>query len=343
MASGRHRRPESTPAPRVPVEPLDRRGLRGARPAARDVGDARRAAADGRRVAGGAKRPLIVPFGGYRWRRSCPPSTSTGSICSYELTGSGGDPLVLVHGSWVDHTTFALVEPTLSHGFRLLTSDRRGHGRSERPKGRRTIDDDVSDLAGLLEGLDLYPAHVAGSSRGGPVAIHLATDRPDLLRSLISHEAPLIGLADRPDPELDRALEAMGEVTTRVVDGDARGAARTFVDAVALGPGAWERLSPSVQEGLVANAGSSPDEYFDEASTVVDATKLSEFDPPALLTYGQDSPTFSRRLSERLASILPNAELRSLPGTGHVPHLTHPQLYTGTLVQFCLERSVPSA
>jgi pimeloyl-ACP methyl ester carboxylesterase len=261
----------------------------------------------------------------------------------YELSGEGADPLVLVHGSWVDHTTFDQVQPVLAHGFQVLTYDRRGHGQSERPRQGRTIADDVADLEALLEALDLYPVHVAGSSLGGSVAIHLAGRRPDLLRSLASHEAPLVALVDGPDPELERALAAMAEVTERVVAGDARGAARTFVEAVALGPGAWDRLSPAVQENLVSNAPSWPSEYFDTSAATVDPTALSEFYAPVMLTTGQNSPGFFHRLSKKLGARFPNAEERVLLGTGHVPHLTHPTLYTGMLVQFCLERSVPSS
>ncbi len=261
----------------------------------------------------------------------------------YELAGAGADPLVLVHGSWVDHSTFDLVRPVLSHGFRVLVYDRRGHGHSERSRTPRTITDDVADLEGLLEALDLYPAHVAGSSLGGSVAIRLAGHRPDLLRSLTSHEAPLVGLLDRSDPELAKALEAMAVVTAQVLEGNARGAARTFVDAVALGPGAWDRLAPVVQENLVANASSWPDEYHDRSAATVDPGKLADFYGPVLLTDGANTPRFFHRLSEQLAGMFSNSEVRVLPGTGHVPHLTHPLLYTGTLVQFCLERSVPSS
>ncbi len=45
----------------------------------------------------------------------------------WELTGSGGDPLVLVHGSWGDHHNWDLVTEGLSKTFRVLTYDRRGH------------------------------------------------------------------------------------------------------------------------------------------------------------------------------------------------------------------------
>ena len=43
-----------------------------------------------------------------------------------------GELLVLIHGGWTDHNTFAaLIEP-LARSFRVVRYDRRGHSRSER-------------------------------------------------------------------------------------------------------------------------------------------------------------------------------------------------------------------
>jgi pimeloyl-ACP methyl ester carboxylesterase len=54
----------------------------------------------------------------------------------YDEAGDG-DPLVLVHGSWGDHSNWQGVVPTLTQSFRVVTYDRRGHSRSGRPiKGR---------------------------------------------------------------------------------------------------------------------------------------------------------------------------------------------------------------
>ena len=58
-----------------------------------------------------------------------------GANLFYELIGSG-DPLVLVHGSWVDHNSWQFVVPDLMRSFRVLTYDRRGHSLSERPLGK---------------------------------------------------------------------------------------------------------------------------------------------------------------------------------------------------------------
>ena len=57
----------------------------------------------------------------------------------WQTTGTAGDPLVLVHGSWGDRRNWAPVVPALSRSFRVLTYDRRGHSRSERPVGKETF------------------------------------------------------------------------------------------------------------------------------------------------------------------------------------------------------------
>ena len=93
------------------------------------------------------------------------------------------EPLVLVHGSWVDATRWRFVVPGLAESFRVLVYDRRGHSRSERPDAPGSVDED-GDLAALLETLDLAPAHVVTSSYGGNIALRLATRRPQIFRSL---------------------------------------------------------------------------------------------------------------------------------------------------------------
>src|SRR5919204_5220087 len=88
----------------------------------------------------------------------------------YEETGEG-DPLLFVHGSWTDHATWELVVPELSKQFRVISYDRRGHSRSSAPAGQGRVEDDVADLAALIEHLDAVPAHVAGNSLRAAISI----------------------------------------------------------------------------------------------------------------------------------------------------------------------------
>ena len=91
------------------------------------------------------------------------PATIVNGVQLYwELTGKSGEPLVLVHGSWVDHHNWDPVVPLLSRTFRVLTYDRRGHSQSERPASQGSIREDVADLAAMIDELDLAPAHIVG-------------------------------------------------------------------------------------------------------------------------------------------------------------------------------------
>ena len=254
----------------------------------------------------------------------------------YELAGSG-DPLVLVHGSWVDHTSWQLVIPDLARSFRVLTYDRRGHSLSERPLGQGSRREDEEDLAALMEALDLAPAHVVGNSFGGSVALGLAARRPDLFRSLIVHEAPLMGLV-ADDAELRPLMEELqgrfDSVVAQLRAGDIVGGTKRFVEEIALGPGAWEQLPEEVRQRNMNNAPTFLDELQDPSGLDLDVGGLSGFSSPALLTEGDQSPPWFPRIMSRLAGAMDGAHRLTFAGAGHVPQLTHPDEYVRAVVEF---------
>jgi pimeloyl-ACP methyl ester carboxylesterase len=255
----------------------------------------------------------------------------------YEMTGSGPG-LVLVHGSWGDHANWAAVAPALAESFRVVTYDRRGHSRSERLPGQGSVHEDVADVAALIEHLDLAPAHVAANSFGAAIALRLAARRPDLLRSLIAHEPPLIGLLAEDavsQPMLAEIQRRIAVVVERLESGDHAGGAQLFVETVALGPGAWEnQLTPEMREIFIANAPTWLDETHDPDALLLDLPKLAAFRRPTLLTEGDASPPFFTRVLDLVAAALPTPERATLQGAGHVPHLSHPAAYVESVVAF---------
>ena len=104
-----------------------------------------------------------------------PFSSPNETVLHYERSGAG-EALVLVHGSWVDGSTWDTVRPGLAPSLEVVAFDRRGHSRSAPAPASGTIHDDVADLARLIEGLDLQPAHLAGASGGGSIVLRLAHD-----------------------------------------------------------------------------------------------------------------------------------------------------------------------
>jgi pimeloyl-ACP methyl ester carboxylesterase len=258
----------------------------------------------------------------------------------YELAGSG-DPLVLVHGSWVDHTSWQLVVPHLARYFRVLTYDRRGHSLSERPLGQGSRREDEEDLAALMESLDLAPAHVVGNSFGGSIALGLAARRPALFRSLIVHEAPLMGLV-ADDAELRLLMVELqarfDSVVAQLRAGDILGGTKRFVDEIALGPGAWEQLPEEVRLRNMNNAPTFLDELQDPNGLDLDVGGLSGFSSPALLTEGDQSPPWFPRIMSRLAGAMDGAQRLTFAGAGHVPQLTHPNEFVRAVVEFVQAR-----
>jgi pimeloyl-ACP methyl ester carboxylesterase len=255
----------------------------------------------------------------------------------FEAAGTGDVPVVLVHGSWDSLDGWSLLVPLLAGAFRVVAYDRRGHTRSERPTGQGSVREDVADLAALVEHLGLAPAWVIGNSFGAAIALRLAAGRPDLLRGVVAHEPPLIGLlADDPafGTMLDDAGRRIGAVVARIAAGDHAGAAEEFVETVALGPGTWRQLPVEMREMLAGNAPTFLDETQDPETLRVDLAGLRRFSRPALLTYGDQSPPMFAPVIAKLAPALPQAEVREIAGVGHIPHATHPEVYAGIVRDF---------
>lgn len=254
----------------------------------------------------------------------------------YEEAGKG-QPLVLVHGSWADHTTWGTVMPELSKHFRVITYDRRGHSRSSAPPGQGHVAQDVNDLAALIQHLDAAPAHVAGNSFGGSITLRLAASHPELCRSISGHEPPLLRLLER-DPRFGPGL---AEVQTRIGNvievlkrrEDAK-AAELFVETVALGPGMWTRLPEPVREVFIRNAATWLDESQDPEALLIDLGALRSYRGPAQLTGGDQSPPFFGAVLELLQEALPQADRLTYRGSGHVPQETDPGQYAKQLTGF---------
>lgn len=266
-----------------------------------------------------------------------PISRINGIRIYWEINGTAGDPLVMVHGSWGDNQNWASVVPALSRSFRVLTYDRRGHSRSERPAGQGSIREDVADLAALLEELTHSPAHVVGNSFGASIVLRLAAERSDLFRSMVVHEPPLFGLL-KDDPNAKQALasveERMSAVVSLLAAGDQTAGAREFVETIAFGPGAWSELPPDVRNTFVNNAPTWLDEVHDPEALELNLNALHRFTAPALLTIGDQSPPFFSIVVGRVAKAIPQAMMRTYGGAGHVPHLSHPQEYVRVVTQF---------
>ena len=257
-----------------------------------------------------------------------PHAEANGIRLWYELEGSG-DPIVLVHGSWLDATDWLLLVRRLAGSFRVLTYDRRGHSRSDRPASQGGLDEDGDDLAALLDTLELAPAHVVTNSSGGNVALALAGRRPDLFRSLCCHEPPLFGvLAGQPEGSavVQQSNGSLQGIAGKLAAGDHEGGARQFVEELVLGPGTWDVLPGELKTVMVRNAPTFLDELRDPSQGQIDEAWLERIEVPVHLTIGEGSPPLFSLVIDRLAALIPGATRETLAG-GHSPQNASPDRY----------------
>ena len=274
-----------------------------------------------------------------------PSVTLAAATIEYRLVGAHGDPTVLIHGSWTDRAVWAEVVRPLSRGLATLTYDRRGYGGSRGPVPERPVREDADDLARLMESLDLFPAHLIGQGFGGAVALRLAVDRPELVRSVVAHDPPfLVLLEENPvwRAEAGAAIAELRRDQARVRAGEGAQVARERWDREAGAAGAWDQIEEELRRRWAGFADRWVLERQDPESLRPDPSELSGLDLPVLLTTGERSWPLYERIGEQLVETLRNASLRTLPGVGHQPSLTAPEAFVGTLMSFLLERDVPS-
>jgi pimeloyl-ACP methyl ester carboxylesterase len=148
-----------------------------------------------------------------------PPQSGYASINGlqmyYEIHGSGGTPLLLLHGGLFNiDLQFGHLIPGLSAARQVIATDFQGHGRTNDIDRPLTSADLASDVVGLLRHLNVPQADVFGFSVGGATALDLAIKHPELVRKLIVSSASF-----HPDGDRQENSEALSEVTVEMIAG----------------------------------------------------------------------------------------------------------------------------
>ena len=264
-----------------------------------------------------------------------PRASLDGVELEYELRGEG-DPVVLIHwGVCAAWAAPLLDAPVLNERFQLLAYDRAGFGGSSRLEGPLTMADHAEHCRRLLGELGIGPAHVVGHSSSALIALQLAADAPDVVRTL----ALLDPARPAPQTEIQAAFlrDVAGPSIARFREGDVDGAVDTWMRGV-FGPGYRAVLDdalPGAAEQALAEAGS----FFGQELPAVQQWAFTEeharrIDRPVLIAKGEYSaPTFAERRA-LLLSWLPRAESFDLPGANHLMHAQNPGAMADALAAF---------
>ena len=267
-------------------------------------------------------------------------TTKDGVEIFYKDWGKG-QPIVFSHGwplsadDWDAQMLFFL-----SHGYRVIAHDRRGHGRSTQTEDGNDMDHYAADLAALTEKLDLHDAIHVGHSTGGGEVVHYVANygmKRTAKVVLISAVPPImLKTKDNPDGLPMEVFDGFREAL-------AANRAQFYVD-VASGPFyGYNRPGAKPLQGIIDNwwrqgmMGGTKAHYdcikaFSETNFTEDLKKI---DQPALVLHGDDDQVVPYKDAALLsAKLLKNATLKIYPGYPHGAFTIHHDVINKDLLEF---------
>lgn len=255
-------------------------------------------------------------------------------------TGGPGRPVVLIHGWPLSGESWAHQVPALqSAGYRVVTYDRRGFGRSDKPRSGYDYDTFADDLEAVLQALDLRDATLVGFSMGGgEVARYLTRHGADRVRSVVFAAAVPPYLAqtdDNPEGPLDKdTAEGMEKGLKDDEDAFYRQFTTDFfsVDGTLAVPegerAEAERLAHQADRhaALAAMKAFATTDFRDD---------LRHVTVPTLVLHGDSDSTVPFEGSgKRTHEAIPGSELHVVAGAPHGVNVSHADEFNRALVSF---------
>jgi 3-oxoadipate enol-lactonase len=126
-----------------------------------------------------------MPFARRRHEAFIMPTITLGDLSTYYEMGGEGEPLLLIHDLGSSSEDWEWQVPVLRRAFTVITYDVRGHGKTGKPSEAYSMSQFSNDAAKLVTALALGPMHIVGLGMGGMIALQLAVNYPDSVRSLV--------------------------------------------------------------------------------------------------------------------------------------------------------------
>ncbi|MEM6634170.1 MAG: alpha/beta hydrolase [Bacteroidota bacterium] len=240
-----------------------------------------------------------------------------------------GIPIVFIHGSWDDHSSWLPVASQLTQFSTnpIILYDRRGHSASPTPKGQGSIWQDVDDAGNMIETLGYKSAIIVGHSYGANIAIGLAERYPGNVNSLVLYEPPLFGLL-RGIPEyveiLSASKKALESSKTLLEKGEIEQGTILFMEEVAFGKGSWEdALDDRMRHMFLSNYATWLDQSKDKSRLEIGVEHLLPVQKEVTIMYGDKSLPIFQGVILELKKRLPDSRFKELPGASHAGIHTH--------------------
>ena len=259
-----------------------------------------------------------------------------------------GHTVLLLHGNNFGGFYFkAVIDGLTKEGFRVITPDQIGYGRSSKPIAPFNFNSQARNTYLILQHEKIEKAMVIGHSMGGMLAARIATQYPKAVERVVIYNP--IGLTDG---RYDRPMTPIDESYTQTLKTDYQSTRAGLGRYVAHDPKAWNQEFESytriryswtlsadwprlaMVQALIGQMLYADPVVYDWAHIQVPTLAFGGAEDMLLGTAAQ----FQERM-HHIAKTVPNGNGRVLllPGLGHVPHLEAPERVLPPLVAFLKE------
>jgi pimeloyl-ACP methyl ester carboxylesterase len=268
-----------------------------------------------------------------------------------------GQPVVFVHGLIEDYRVWNHQITSISRQYKAVAYSRRFAVPNKNPGDVHddTVENNVTDLLGLIKNLHIAPVHLVGRSYGGLISTYFAYKHPELLRSLTLIEPAVFSvLIENPKSAMQRlglllthpsvardGLKFESNVLKQSVNtlkhGDPQSAVRMLVDGDQGRSGAFEQFSQEFRNMAVENATSIY--TFETNWYVLKKDEISRIKVPTLIIRGENTIKSSRYISDSLHKLLSNSAEAVITRSGHFPQTENPEEFNSKLLEFLAKKS----
>ncbi len=259
----------------------------------------------------------------------------------YKTWGEGEPTFILLHGFGASLFSWREVTEPLSKFGTVIAYDRPAFGLTERPlewEGESPYGPQaqVDIVVGLMDKLNIEKAILVGNSAGGTISMQVALQHPERVEALILVDAAVYAGGGAPawskfilktpqmnhvGPLIARQLQAQGTEFLKTA----------FHDPTKITPEIFAGYQKPLQ---IENWDKALWQLTIASEESGLADRVNEISMPALVITGDDDRIVPTEQSLRLADELPNAELKVIAQSGHLPHEETPVEFMQAVTDF---------
>ncbi|AFY32181.1 alpha/beta fold hydrolase [Calothrix sp. PCC 7507] len=262
------------------------------------------------------------------------PLTNQPITTTYVTQGSGGTPILLIHGFDSSVLEFRRILPLLAVDHETWGVDLLGFGFTDRLAGIKFSPDVIkTHLYHFWKTLINQPVILIGASMGGAAAIDFTLTYPKVVQKLVlidsaglQRGSPLSKLMFPPLDYLATEILRNPKIRSSISRAAYKNPSLVSLDALCCG--ALHLQMPSWSQALIAFTKSGGYRSFS-------MQKLSQIVQPTLILWGDDDKILGTADAQKFNRAIPHSTLIWIQNCGHLPHLENPQVTAQHILELC--------